>query len=55
MTKVSTVLAELQHIYDEFGDVGVEMFDTYDMDMRQPVTHVRFDHDRQRVQFISDR
>lgn len=55
MKKISAIIDELQRIYDEFGDVGSEMYDTYDMDARQPVTHVQFDHDRQRVQFLSDR
>lgn len=53
--RLSTLIAELQRVYDEFGDVTPEMYDTYDMDMFVPVTHVQFDHDRQRVQIISDR
>lgn len=53
--KVSEVLAELHRTYDEFGDVEVELLDTLDMDMYQPVTHVQFDGDRQRVQVLSDR
>lgn len=55
MKKISEGIAEMQRIYDEFGDVGMEMYDAYDMEMHQPVTHVEFDHDRQRVQFLSDR
>lgn len=55
MKKISAVIDELQRIYDEFGDVDAEMYDAYDMDMHQPVTHVTFDHDRSRVQFLSDR
>lgn len=53
--KISAIISELHDIYDEFGDVESELYDAYDMDMRQPVTHVRFDQDRQRVQFLSDR
>lgn len=53
--KLSEIMDELRRIYDEFGDVEPEMLDTYDMDMYQPVTHVQFDHERQRVQFLSDR
>ena len=53
--KLSEALSEQQRIYDEFGDVDVELFDALDMDMYQPVTHVKFDQDRQRVQFLSDR
>ncbi len=53
--KISEILAEVQRTYDEFGDVDGELFDALDMDMFQPITHVRFDQDRQRVQFLSDR
>lgn len=52
---LSAIIEELREFYDEFGDVPTEMYDAYDMDMRQPVTHVQFDHDRQTVQFLSDR
>lgn len=55
MRLISEVIEELREIRDEFGEVGVEIFDAYDMDMRQPVTHVKFDHDRQRAQLLSDR
>jgi hypothetical protein len=55
MKKISEVIEQLRDIYDEYGDVGAEMYDAYDMEMRQPVTHVKFDQDRQRVQFLSDR
>ncbi len=55
MKKLSEALDDLRRAYDEFGDVELEMYDPYDMDMRQPVTHITFDHDRQRVQIISDR
>jgi hypothetical protein len=53
--KISEVLTELQRTYDEFGDVEVEMFDAMDMDMYQPVSHVKFDQDRARAQILSDR
>jgi hypothetical protein len=55
MKKISEIIDDLRHIYDEFGDVEAELYDAYDMDMRQPVTHVQFDYDRQRVEFLSDR
>jgi hypothetical protein len=55
MKRISEIIAELRDVYDEFGDVGTELYDTFDMDMRQPVTHVQFDPERQRVQFLSDR
>lgn len=55
MIKISQALDELRRVYDEFGDVGLEMLDTMDMEMHQPVTHVRFDYDRQRVTLLSDR
>jgi hypothetical protein len=53
--KLSTVIEDLRRAYDEFGDVEVEMADTMDMEMYQPVTHVKFDQDRGRVQIISER
>jgi hypothetical protein len=53
--KLSEGLAEQQRIYDEFGDVEMEMFDAMDMEMFQPITHIKFDQDRQRMQFLSDR
>jgi hypothetical protein len=53
--KISEALSELQRVYDEFGDVGVELFDALDSEMFVPVTHIRFDQDRARVQIISDR
>lgn len=55
MKKLSEVISELREIYDEYGEVGVELYDAYDMEMRQPVTHVQFDHDRQTAQLLSDR
>lgn len=55
MKKISEIIEQLRDVYDEFGDVGSELYDAYDMDMRQPVTAVRYDNDRQRVQFISER
>lgn len=54
--KLSQILTDLHHIYDEFGDSDdAEMLDTYDMDMHQPITSVVFNADRQRVLFLSDR
>ena len=53
--KISAILDEVQRIYDEFGDVDGEIYDTVDMEMFQDLTHVKFDYDRQRVQFLSDR
>ena len=53
--KISQILDEVQRVYDEFGDVEGELCDTLDMDRFQPVTHVKFDYDRSRVQFLSDR
>lgn len=55
MMKISAILDAVQRIYDEFGDVDGEMYDPVDMEMHQPVTHVQFDFDRQRIQFLSDR
>ena len=53
--KISAILDEVQRIYDEFGDVDGEIYDAVDMEMFQDLTHVKFDYDRQRVQFLSDR
>jgi hypothetical protein len=53
--KISEILSEVQRVYDEFGDVDGELFDALDMEMFQPITHIQFDQDRQRVQFLSDR
>ncbi len=53
--KLSSIIADMQRMYDEYGDVEGEMMDTFDMDSYQPITHVRFDQDRQRVQVLSDR
>lgn len=52
---LSQALEDIKHIYDEFGDGPLELLDTYDMDMHQPVTHIRWDPDRQRTVVISDR
>jgi hypothetical protein len=53
--KLSAILDEVQRVYDEFGDVEGELFDALDMEMFQPITRVRFDQDRGRLQFLSDR
>jgi hypothetical protein len=42
-------------VYDEYGDVEVELLDTIDSEMFAPVTDVKFDQDRARAQIISDR
>jgi hypothetical protein len=42
-------------IVDEFGDAEVEIVDTYDMEMHQPATEVRYDSDRERIVVVSDR
>lgn len=55
MKRLREIIDELEAIYQEFGDVGAELYDAYDMEMLQPVTDVRFDGDRQRVQFLSER
>jgi hypothetical protein len=55
MMKLSKILDEVQRIYDEFGDVDGEMYDPVDMEMFQPVTHIQYDYDRERIQFLSDR
>lgn len=55
MKMISEAIDALVAIRDEFGEVAMEMYDPYDMDMRQLVTDVRFDADRQRVQILSDR
>jgi hypothetical protein len=53
--KISEILVELQRAYDEFGDMDGELFDAMDMEMFQPITHVRFEQERGRMQFLSDR
>jgi len=53
--KISSLISDLQRVYDEFGDVEVELADIYDMDRFHPVTQATFDQDRGRVQVTSDR
>jgi hypothetical protein len=53
--KISLIIADMQRMYDEYGDVEGEMADTLDMDMFQTITDVKFDQDRGRVQVISER
>lgn len=55
MKNLREVIDRLCEIYDEFGDVGTELYDAYDMEMLQPLTDIRYDNDRQRVQFLSER
>lgn len=55
MKGLREIIDKLEEIYQEFGDVGSELYDAYDMEMLQPVTEVRFDQERRRVQFISER
>jgi hypothetical protein len=54
MKDLREIIDQLEDIYQEFGPVGSEIFDSYDMEMLKPVTEVRFDQERRRVQFISD-
>lgn len=55
MQGLREIIDKLEDIYQEFGDVGSEIFDALDMEMIQPVTDVRFDQERRRVLFLSER